>query len=101
MNWDDKVVLITGASEGIGASCARLIAARGAKVSLTALPSASFHDVESDSKIVTAGDIRSPRTRMAVVERTLTAFGRIDVLVNNAGIGQYGYPSEVDTEISK
>jgi short-subunit dehydrogenase len=101
MNWRDKVVLITGASEGIGASCARLIAQRGARLSLTALPSPGFENRDSESVVATAGDITNAETRRAVVENTMRRFGRIDILINNAGVGQYGYPSEVDTEISK
>ncbi len=101
MNWSNKVVLITGASEGIGASCARLLRERGAKLSLTALPNGAFIDSEEANQIVTAGDLTSAATRASIVERTLRHFGRIDVLINNAGVGQYGYPSEVDTEISK
>ena len=99
--WNEKVVLITGASEGIGASCARLIGQRGAKLSLTALPGDGFQDEESDSRIVVAGDITSAAIRAQIVERTIARFGRIDVLINNAGVGQYGYPTEVDTDISK
>jgi short-subunit dehydrogenase len=99
--WNEKVVLITGASQGIGASCAKLIGQRGARLSLTALPGDGFQNEESASRIVTAGDITSAQLRVEVVERTLDRFGRIDVLINNAGVGQYGYPTEVDTEISK
>src|SRR5690242_7574851 len=101
--WDQKVVLVTGASQGIGASCAKLLAQRGAMLSLTALDEAAdgFCDNRSDFKVITAGDITSAATRRAAVERTLDHFGRIDVLINNAGVGQYGYPTEVDTEISK
>jgi short-subunit dehydrogenase len=99
--WNNKVVLITGASEGIGAGCARLLAQRGARLALTALPSESFERQESESCCVIAGDITSHETRIEVVERAMARFGRIDVLINNVGVGQYGYPTEVDTEISK
>ncbi len=99
--WNEKVVLITGASEGIGASCAKLIGQRGAKLSLTALPGDDFKSEESASRIVVPGDITSAAIRSEIVERTIDRFGRIDLLINNAGVGQYGYPTEVDTEISK
>lgn len=71
------------------------------RVSLNGLSSPEFVDRESDSEIVTAGDITDKDVRARIVERTLQRFGRIDFLVNNVGVGQYGYPSEVDTEISK
>jgi len=70
-------------------------------VSLNALPAAEFADRESADEVVTAGDITDPDVRRRIVERTLQSFGRIDYLINNVGVGQYGYPSEVDTEISK
>jgi len=101
MDWGQKVILITGASEGIGASCAKVLAAKGAKLSLTALPSPNFQDDDAGPALITAGDITSAELRQRVVERTVARFGRVDMLINNAGVGQYGYPSEVDTEISK
>jgi short-subunit dehydrogenase len=99
--WNEKIVLITGASEGIGASCAKLIGQRGARLSLTALLDETFQREESDSRLVTPGDLTSAAIRAEVVERTIARFGRIDVLINNAGVGQYGFPTEVDTEMSK
>ncbi len=100
-NWAEKVVLVTGASEGIGASCARLFGERGARVTLFGLPKKGFAETASATTLVVEGDITSAEARAAAVEQTLARFGRIDVLVNNAGVGQYGYPSEVDVEISK
>ena len=99
--WDGKVAVITGASEGIGASCARRIGELGAKLVLTGLPGGDFTDQHSDSRIVVTGDITREDTRTAVVEPALERFGRVDLLINNAGVGQYGYPTEVDTAISK
>lgn len=100
MKWADQVVVITGASEGIGASCARLMGQRGARLSLTALPG-NFQDYETGTTVATAGDLTLPKTRERVMENTLRKFGRVDILINNAGVGQYGYPSEADPEISK
>ncbi len=99
--WTEKVVLITGASEGIGESCARAFSQRGAKLVLTGLPDENFKDEESDIRLVIPGDITSKETRIKVVMRAIDRFGQIDVLINNAGVGQYGYPTEADTEISK
>ena len=99
--WDQKVVLITGASEGIGASFAKLLGQRGAKLSLTALPSDAFKNECTPVRVITTGDITDPDLRRAAVNRTITQFGRVDILINNTGVGQYGYPSEIDTEISK
>jgi len=101
MDWDQKVVLITGASEGIGASCARLLESNGARLSLTALPAPDFQDDDTERKLITTGDITSSEVRRRIVDRTLARFGRIDILINNAGVGQYDYPSEADVEISK
>jgi short-subunit dehydrogenase len=101
MQWADKVVLITGASQGIGASCAKLFQRRGARLSLTALPEEGLEDADEPSRLVVTGDITQGKTRKAIVEGTVNKYGRIDILINNAGAGQYGYPSEVDIEISK
>ena len=101
MIWKGSVGIVTGASEGIGASCVRRLKQLGARVSLNALPSPDFADREDDTEIVTAGDITDPEIRARIVRRTLDRFGRIDFLINNVGVGQYGYPTEVDTEISK
>lgn len=99
--WAGKVVLITGASQGIGASCAQLLARRGASLALLSLPGESFESRQSDGCCIVAGDVTSKPTRAEFVEQTMARFGRIDVLINNVGVGQYGYPSQVDTEISK
>jgi short-subunit dehydrogenase len=95
------VVLITGASEGIGAACARIFQKEGAKVSLLALPSPEFQDSVEPHRLVLAGDITDEAFRKTAVQQTMESFGRIDVLINNVGVGLYAPPSLVDMELAK
>ncbi|MDQ6664692.1 MAG: SDR family NAD(P)-dependent oxidoreductase [Acidobacteriota bacterium] len=92
MKLDGKVVVITGGSEGIGAACAAAFRGRGARLSLTARSGERLAQVGGADALTTAGDITLQETRDRVVERTIERFGRIDVLVNNAGMGMY-WPS--------
>jgi len=85
----DKVVLITGASEGIGAACAQEFRQRGARLSLTARSEDKLKAIAGADAAVTAGDLTDAEVRRRVVARTLERFGSIDILINNAGIGMY------------
>ena len=89
MRIDGKVVLITGASEGIGAACAQSFRRRGARLSLTARSEDKLRRAGGADAAIVAGDLTDARTRQRVVEETLARFGRIDVLINNAGVGLY------------
>jgi short-subunit dehydrogenase len=89
MRIDGKVVLITGASEGIGAACAAEFARCGAKLSLTARNEAGLARVGGPNALLTPGDITEDDTRRRAVEGTLERFGAIDILINNAGVGMY------------
>ena len=89
MRIDGKVVLITGASEGIGAACAAEFARAGAKLSLTARSEEGLRRAGGGDALITAGDLTGEETRRRVVESTLERYGGIDILINNAGIGFY------------
>ncbi len=89
MTLKGKVVLITGASEGIGAACARELQKRGARLSLTARSQSKLEEVGGAAALITAGDITEDEVRSRVVSRTLERFGEIDILINNAGRGIY------------
>lgn len=89
MRIEGKVVLITGASEGIGAACAAAFRARGARVSVTARSAEKLAAAAGPDGLATPGDITDAGVRGSVVARTVERFGGIDVLLNNAGRGLY------------
>jgi short-subunit dehydrogenase len=89
MRLEGKVILVTGASEGIGAACAAVFRARGARVSLVARSGEKLRKVAAAGDLITTGDLRDAADRKDVVSRTVAHFGQIDVLVNNAGVGLY------------
>jgi short-subunit dehydrogenase len=88
MQIRDRVVLITGASEGVGAACAAEFARCGAKLSLTARSEEGLRRAAADA-LITPGDLTVEAHRQLVVQRTLERFGKIDILINNAGVGLY------------
>jgi NAD(P)-dependent dehydrogenase (short-subunit alcohol dehydrogenase family) len=82
-----KVVVVTGASGGIGLATARLLGARGAKVVLAARNEQALRvaAVEIPGSLAVRADLRSAEDIRVLVEQAVAAFGRIDCLVNNAG----------------
>jgi short-subunit dehydrogenase len=95
-----QVIIITGASAGIGEAAARRLARGGAKVVISARRpdrlTALAHELDPSGANVLAvpGDVTSDADRRKLVEATLQKFGRIDGLVNNAGYGTRG-PVEI------
>lgn len=97
----DKVVVITGASSGIGAAVARLLAQRGASVVLVARRREVLEAVArecGERAFAVVGDMTSRADVRRVVEETLTRFGHIDVWVNNVGRGITRPPSQLTDE---
>jgi short-subunit dehydrogenase len=90
---DGKVAIVTGASEGIGAEVACLLRSRGCRMVLTARNKAKLRDVAGPDSCIVAGDLTSELVRARIIEAALERFGRIDVLINNAGRGLYGSAS--------
>ncbi|HEX8613752.1 MAG TPA: SDR family oxidoreductase [Telluria sp.] len=101
---EDKVVLITGGSTGIGAETARLLASRGAKVAIAARRKDKLDEVVA--AIVAGGgaarayslDVTDKKQVEAVVAAVVADFGKLDVLINNAGLMPIRPMAEVNTD---
>jgi NAD(P)-dependent dehydrogenase (short-subunit alcohol dehydrogenase family) len=89
-DFKDKVILVTGASSGIGRAVAILAAQRGADVAITARPSNELEKTAKEIKLasieILPADLTFEANRKSLVDKTVKRFGGIDVLVNAAGI---------------
>ena len=97
----NKVVVITGASSGIGAALADLVASRGASVALVARREEALRQVAArcgERALPIVADVTERAQIRRVVDETVRRFGRIDVWVNNAGRGITRPPSELTDE---
>ncbi|TKB51306.1 SDR family oxidoreductase [Ferrimonas sediminicola] len=95
----DKVVILTGASEGIGRALAQALHGAGARLMLAARSSERLAQLAAElgEGVQWCGcDVADPAQCQALVERTQGAFGRIDILINNAGITMWSRFDQVD-----
>ncbi len=86
---EDKVAIVTGAASGIGRGCAELLAREGARVVLTDVNEAGGRDAAKaigGDAVFVRHDVADEGAWREVIQATLDRFGRLDVLVNNAGI---------------
>jgi short-subunit dehydrogenase len=93
VEWVGAVVVVTGASRGIGAEIARQAAAKGAKLGLIARNELELRELADElptDSVVAPADATNKVDLVNALRRVRDAFGQIDVLVNNAGIGAYG-----------
>jgi len=94
--FSEKVVVVTGASSGIGAASARAFAAEGAAVALAARTEDALEDLAAEIRrtggraIAVPTDVSDARSALALLERVANELGGIDVLVNNAGANHRG-----------
>ena len=86
MKLEGKVAVVTGASRGIGAAVARALDAQGVKLGLA---SRSGNDLGLDA-VAQPTDVRDMSELESLVQATDERFGRLDILVANAGVGAYG-----------
>ena len=102
----ERTLIVTGASSGIGRALALAAARAGFRVLIAARRNARLEDVARSIResggacVAIAGDVTTPEMPQRIVEAAMQTFGRIDVVVNNAGAGAYGALLEaIDAEI--
>ncbi|ABC63901.1 SDR family NAD(P)-dependent oxidoreductase [Erythrobacter litoralis] len=89
-----KTIIVTGSSSGIGEGIARAFAAEGANVVLNSRNRADCEKVaetlDAERTLIVEGDVSEPEFAKEIVARTVERFGRLDVLINNAGVAYSG-----------
>ena len=100
-DWKDKVAIVTGASGGIGAEIATKLAHEGLKVVMVGrrqerlnLLAAEIREAGGDVMVIVA-DLTEEGDRLRVVQQARSVYGAVDVLVNSAGLGWYGYGTDM------
>jgi short-subunit dehydrogenase len=108
MSFKDKVIIITGASSGIGKALAEELAKRGANVVLGARQYVTLCEItaELDTKygikaLAVQCDVTKEADCESLIKQTLTTFGKIDVLINNAGLSMRALFNDVDLSVLK
>jgi meso-butanediol dehydrogenase/(S,S)-butanediol dehydrogenase/diacetyl reductase len=100
--FKDKVIIVTGAGSGIGAGTARRFLQEGAFVVLNGRRKEKLHETangfDAAQSLVHPGDVSDEEYVKRLVADTITKFGRLDVLVNNAATASFGPFAQVTTE---
>jgi len=104
---ENKVIIITGASSGIGLACAREFAQRGANLSLGARNKEALESIKTElinkghKVIVTPTDVSKEEDCRHLIDETIKQFGKIDILINNAGISMRALFKDVEIDVLK
>jgi short-subunit dehydrogenase len=106
-NFKDKVAIITGSSMGIGKATAFLLAKQGVKIVLNGRDEEKLLKVKAEmlangyEAIAVKADVTLPDDCEKIVKMTIDAFGRIDILINNAGVSMRGNFENLDNSVFK
>ena len=100
MDIKNKVTVITGASQGIGKATAELLAKEGAKLVLAArsIDVLNIMAKELPEAIGVQTDMRKPEDINNLIDQAIKKYGRVDILINDAGQGMYGPVESIDME---
>lgn len=107
-DFKNKVVIVTGASSGIGKACAMEFAKQGCRVVITGRDEKNLNDAANEIKskqntevLAIAGDVSNEDDCKKIISETMNRFSRIDILINNAGISMRALFNETDLSVIK
>jgi NADP-dependent 3-hydroxy acid dehydrogenase YdfG len=101
----NKVIIITGASSGIGKACALEFFKKGARLVLVSrtesklMELTEFINSQGGHSIYVVGDVSNESDCIAVINKTIEVYGEIDILLNNAGISMRALFSDLDLSV--
>lgn len=101
MNKNENIALITGASSGIGRDIARDLAKRGYKLILVARDKEKLKELQTELQVETtiiSIDLSNSENCKNLHKKVKEQFGNIDILINNAGFGEFGFLTETNLE---
>lgn len=84
-----KIVIVTGASDGLGKVTADLLLKNGCKIVRIGLEAQGYRELDNENELNIIGDLSLAKTREDLLVRTIKKFGTLDILINNAAIGIY------------
>lgn len=98
MEIEGKVVIVTGASQGIGRATSRRLSALGARLVLAARTASALEELarELPGALAVPTDVRKDEDVAALVDATVKRFGRVDILVNLAGQAMWAHVESID-----
>jgi short-subunit dehydrogenase len=105
--YNKKVVIVTGSTMGIGKEVAKRILRFGGKVVITGRNEMRIEELKKEliyykgSYLIHQGDVNNMEDNKRMVEETIHTFGKIDILINNAGMSCYGAVDELKMEVAK
>jgi short-subunit dehydrogenase len=100
LNQKDRVAKVTGASSGIGLATAKLLSSRGAYVALVSRSKEKLEKLATEipKSIVVSADMAKAFEIKRMVKDVANHFGKIDILINNAGVGYDAFVEKIDVD---
>ncbi len=93
-DFSGKIIVVTGAGSGIGEALTKGLSQAGAKVTLAARRRDRLETVAAgclNETLIVPADLTAAQGRQLIIDKTMDRWGRLDILINNAGLGAYGH----------